>query len=718
MAEKARAERLWGQWFWIVLVFLVVMGSSGLGWYLYHRDLTQPIVILSEEELPDIENLPTNPGYLGIEECASCHEKRVREFRLTNHANAIRIPDPKLMPPGFSPGSNRLSCQAGLDFEMKREGNDFFSMALLSGRAGKPPQLETNKIDFVYGWGRLDEVNFSWDQDRLLELPMAWLFPQETWGISSAFRVGDSQRFSREATANCLECHTTWFAYYPGSGNRYKPESFLLGVTCERCHGPGKDHVAHHKAHRDTLEGAKIVAPADLSRDRQLDICAQCHSNAIRQMGPPFTYRPGQPLDQTFRPIQTKFTEDDHVANQLKGLKQSKCFQKDESLTCTTCHNPHKSHEPGQPDSGAKSCAKCHKPADCREQPKIPEGVRADCVGCHLPPRVWMNVNFHTNNDRYLPPIRRFDHRIAVHPESTKAVLFEYFQSKKDPKSIETAADLKTNLVDYWTRETQSRWKNHRILAAIGSIREVLRISPADIQAKKTLASLIASEDSFNEKFSEANQKLGQNNSQQAVALFGELLRERPEFAMLEGKLGLGLAMAGKNQEAFSHLEKVGVLDPDEPYGHAMMGWLDFLGGRFEESVRHLKKADEIYPYMAKTNFHLGLALFSNGQFAQSVKALETSLEVDPLQADARQALSKALAALGKYKPSLLQARLAVKLGGPNKPDFLLNLADAYAKVGDQNRFQETCRKGLEIARSMNNIELAVEFRKRLGEIR
>ena len=718
MAENVNSGGLWGRWVWIVLVLFIVMSSFGFGWFLYQRVFPQPVVLLSEAELPDIENLPTNPGYLGIEACAPCHEKRVREFRLTNHANAIRVPDPKLMPPGFSPPSNRITCQPGLDFEMKREGNEFFSMALLSGREGKPPKLETNKIDFVYGWGRLDEVNFSWDQDRLLELPMAWLFPQETWGISSAFRVGDVQRFSREATANCLECHTTWFAYYPGSGNRYKPDSFLLGVTCERCHGPGKEHVAHHQAQPNDLKGAKIVAPADLPRERQLEICAQCHSNAIRQIGPPFSYRPGQPLDQVFRPIHTKFTEDDHVANQIKGLRQSKCFQKEESLTCSTCHNPHKPHGPEQADAGAKSCAKCHKTTDCREQAKLPEAVRGDCVGCHLPPRVWMNVNFHTNNDRFLPPIRRFDHRIAIHPESTKAVLFQHFQSLKDPVSIAETAKLKTQLVNYWTLETESRRENHRILAAIGSIREVLRVAPNSPQAKKTLETLIATEDAFNAKFSDANQKLGQNKSQQAVALFGELLKERPEFAMLEGKLGLALAMAGNNQAAFDHLKKVGLLDQDEPYGHAMMGWLDFLGGRFPEAVKHLKKADEIFPYMSKTNFHLGLALFANGQFAQAVTAFETSLEVDPLQADARQALSKAFAALGKNESSLLQARLAVKLAGDTKPDFLIILADAYAKVGDQPRFLETCRRGVEIARRMNNIELAVEFRKRLGEIR
>jgi len=712
-----------GRFFWISLVFCVLtLGSlAGLGitgWLPFPNTRSSIATLPPEPELPDIENLPQNPGYLGIDACSPCHEDRVRKFKKTNHANAIRVPEAALMPGGFEPGKNTLLSQPGLEFEMKKEGNDFFSVAKFEGQDKKTSIIDSKKIDFVYGWGRLDEVNFSWDKDRLVELPVAWLFPQETWGITSAFRFGDSGGFAREATSNCLECHTTWFAYYPGTSNRYKPDSFLLGVTCERCHGPGTDHVAHHKTHPDDTTGAKIIAPATLSRERQLDICAQCHSNAIREIGQPFTYRPGQPLDQAFKPIHTKYPEDDHVANQIKGLRQSKCFQKDESLTCATCHNPHKPHEPGEKDAGAKSCAKCHKPADCKEQPKIPEAVRADCVGCHLPPRIWMNVNFHTNKDRFVPPIRRYDHRIAVHPESTKDILFHYYNSLKDQKSQMEAAKLRDQLVEYWTRETISRRENFRILAAIGSIREVLRIDPQSDPAKKTLNELIGAEDNFTARFSEANQKLMDGNSRESVDIFAELLKERPTFAMLEGKLGLALAMNGQNQSALEHLKRVGEIDPDEPYGHAMMGWLDFLAGRSSEAIKHLKKADEIMPFMAKTNFHLGLAFMQKSEPANAAKALELSLEVNPAQSSARDDLSQALTALGRHDEALIQARIATKLSRDANPEILLTLADAYAKSGDNVRFQSTCRKGLEIARKNNKVDLAVDFRQRLGEFK
>jgi hypothetical protein len=47
-----------------------------------------------------------------------------------------------------------------------------------------------------------------------------------------------------------------------------------------------------------------MLNPAKFSRDRQLDLCALCHSGVGRQeLAPAFTYLPGPPLDSYLRPI-------------------------------------------------------------------------------------------------------------------------------------------------------------------------------------------------------------------------------------------------------------------------------------------------------------------------------------------------------------------------------------------------------------------------------
>src|SRR5207249_11593311 len=143
------------------------------------------------------------------------------------------------------------------------------------------------------------------------------------------------------------------------------------------------------RAHPRAEAGHAIVHPGHLARERQIELCTQCHGNSTKARGPVNSYRPGEPLEQYFRTALTSHPEDDHVANQVKYLRQSKCFQKSE-MTCVTCHDPHKPHEPAQSDSARRSCLQCHQAAHCKEQERVPAAVRGDCVGCHMPPRVWM----------------------------------------------------------------------------------------------------------------------------------------------------------------------------------------------------------------------------------------------------------------------------------------------------------------------------------------
>src|SRR5205807_7948495 len=118
----------------------------------------------------------------------------------------------------------------------------------------------------------------------------------------------------RETVPRCVECHTTWLAHVPGTPNQYQRDHFLLGVTCERCHGPGREHVAYHREHPRADAARAIVHPGLLPRERLLEVCTQCHSNALKYRGPAFSYRPGEPPDPFFHTVAAKHPADDHLA--------------------------------------------------------------------------------------------------------------------------------------------------------------------------------------------------------------------------------------------------------------------------------------------------------------------------------------------------------------------------------------------------------------------
>jgi hypothetical protein len=184
------------------------------------------------------------------------------------------------MPPGFERGQGGVATRlASVRIEMTRRNSDYFQETVQETLAGK--QGTVSRIDLVYGGAPHDEIYFTWRGNRLYQLPIAWLHPLQQWGASlfDPYGAGD---FSREVTPRCMECHNTRFEHVPGTVNEYDRSGLTLGVTCERCHGPGRDHVAFHRAqtpgNRGTLGAQFIVQPKKLSRERQMDLCAQCHS--------------------------------------------------------------------------------------------------------------------------------------------------------------------------------------------------------------------------------------------------------------------------------------------------------------------------------------------------------------------------------------------------------------------------------------------------------
>jgi tetratricopeptide (TPR) repeat protein len=662
----------------LLAVALLVLGGAAYYVSTRWKEATSPVIPTTlpddDAELPPV--VVRNPGYVGVSACAPCHQKRVNDFLGTRHMVAGVPPRPETMPAAFTPsGTTHQSHVPGVRFEMSRRGSDFLMTCVRSAPQGE--QRQTSPIGLVYGAGGvLDEVYFTWRGDELYELPVSYLHPQKCWANVTFTRhaAGD---FSRFTTVRCVECHMTWFEHLPGTANRYKPESFIHGIGCERCHGPGQEHVSHHQAHPDS-PAAAVVHPGRLSRDQRTDICAQCHSNVFKPRAPAFSYRPGEPLEEYLRTGISRHREDDHVANQTKYMQESKCFQKSDSLTCVTCHNPHK---PTDHEATRHACAKCHKPEDCREQPRLPAAVRGDCTGCHMPPRVWVNVHFHTTDDLYLPPIRRFEHRTGVYPEATQAVLLEWHRAQPDAASKAEAERLANALSERWLAEADRRAAGHRYLAAIGAVREALRAKdvPATREKLKTLQTTLLG---IQNDTAEGMALTDRGELPEAVRKFERVLAVDPDNAVAHGRLGKVLAMTGNTGGAAEHLRAVARCDPNDGYGENLLGRLAFQAGRPAEAVEAFRRAEEMEPFSADLRYRWALALLQLERWAEAEERFRAALAADPNHAGAHQGLSHALRKQGKVAEAVRHARRAVRLTNEENPDVLVTLGDAYSDAG------------------------------------
>jgi len=613
------------------------------------------------------------------------------------------------MPDSFSQKHSLASPrEPGVRYEFLRTGRQYLE-SVVRGEPGREERHSLG-IDLIYGSaGGADEVYFTWKGDRLYELPAAWLHPTAEWGEQ---RYNHGPELIRTATTRCVECHNTWLAHVPGTENEYRRAEAVFGVTCENCHGPGRNHVNHHRQNPGGAAHA-ITHPGRLSRDRLMDVCGQCHSNATRARGPAFRYRPGDSVETHFRTLTATGRENDHVANQVKYLRDSKCFQKSDTLTCITCHDPHK---PSDAARVGAACAKCHTPAHCGEQKRLPEGAGNDCVGCHMPRYPRVAVNFHTAKDQYVIPVRPHEHRIGVYPAARLETLLAWHRARPGAPDQRRADELAAELSAHWLGEAERHRQEYHFLEAIGAARDAVRAKPSPAVHDR-LRELIGIQRGLDDGFIAAERQFATGRHAEAIRSLDKLLEVKPNWAQVHGKLGTLYAMTGDRTRATEHLQAVVRSDPDEPYGYNMLGWLAYLDGKGTEAAEYFRKADEVQPFTAEINYRWGLTFLTLEKWPDAAERFHQATIVDSNHAGAHQGLSHALRRMGQATEAIRFARRAARLTNFTNPDVLLTLVDAYVAA---NRFEEAAaaaNKALDAAVT-SAPAMVPEIRRRLGELR
>ncbi len=360
---------------------------------------------------------PDDPHYIGPETCADCHPKKFEGYSQTAHYRTSRTPDLTTIQGSFDPGENHLKTRnEHLHYEMQSKSDGLYQTVFIEH--DDQVYSHAGKIDIVTGSGNHAQTFLSWKNDRLYELPVTHFTDGDQW-VNSPNYVDGTADFARPVPPSCLECHATYFKYVEGSLNRYVKDRSILGISCERCHGPGSSHVEFHRNNPDATDAMHIIYPGNLPRLRKIEICAQCHSGGtVENIRPHFSYRPGEPLDEykkldhTSKEARTGV----HTANQYARLSMSRCFTENDEITCISCHDPHQ-NEHGNLALFSKRCLKCHEVTECRmagEQSRHSTGM--DCITCHMPKIADTATPLENADDIQSPLIR--DHFIRIVSEN------------------------------------------------------------------------------------------------------------------------------------------------------------------------------------------------------------------------------------------------------------------------------------------------------------
>lgn len=255
------------------------------------------------------------------------------------------------------------------------------------------------EIAYVLGSGRHGRAYLHVHDGVLFQSPLTWYSQEAKWDLSPGYDPRSHERFDRRIGDGCLYCHVGRIAEAGRGRDVHRLEPFAeAGIGCERCHGPGEEHVALWRSGGPAPDATDpIVSLASLDSDRRDAICFSCHLQGrltLRRFGREFfDFRPGDLLEDTLLVYLDDERLDANTAivpvSQVEQMIVSRCYQASGGeLGCISCHDPHRI--PTSPTRVAfyrGRCLECHDTEAC----SAPSGVRNappihdSCIDCHMP---------------------------------------------------------------------------------------------------------------------------------------------------------------------------------------------------------------------------------------------------------------------------------------------------------------------------------------------
>jgi predicted CXXCH cytochrome family protein len=311
--------------------------------------------------------------YVGSAACEKCHAEIYARWRKTPMANVVR--DPREHPEAIIPD---LATNTVAKFSKDQ-------IAFVYGSVWKQRYFTKVGDDYFPLGAQWDVVHKKW-------LPY-FVKPGTDWWTS--YYPADNMQ--RPTGPTCDGCHSV------GYDIRTKHVA-EWNVGCERCHGPGSDHVA-----RPTR--GNILNPAHMDYVAANDTCIQCHSQG-RPLTPtiegkaydwPVGYNVGLHLKDFWQLEEhtlgettfTHFADGTAHKNRMQGNDFVQSLMYRRGIACLDCHDVHGTENYAQLRKPVdKLCLDCHGPmslngphtATLEEHTHHKEGsAGSQCVACHMP---------------------------------------------------------------------------------------------------------------------------------------------------------------------------------------------------------------------------------------------------------------------------------------------------------------------------------------------
>ena len=361
-------------------------------------------------------------AYAGSASCATCHKQIFESHIHTAHFKTSAIAGDNTVSGSFDTAKNVFNFSAGASIRMEKHPDGLYQVAYING-----VEKKRQRFDLVIGSGTKGQSFAAWMNDNLVQLAVTYFAAAHQWSNSPGYP--DRMAFNRPITSRCLECHATFAQVIPRpeKGNEaFDHKKMILGVDCEKCHGPAARHVTYQQQNPNEKKGQYIINPSSFTRRQSLDLCTLCHGGRLQKIKPSFSFMAGDSLSGFFNLDNAPKNADniDVHGNQFGLLAASKCFVRSETMTCLTCHDPHK-NEKGEVALFSQRCMGCHNEKIagahiCKMTSGIGSQISGDCISCHMPEQPSMAIAVMLQGGQTPTPALMHTHLIKPYPEEAR----------------------------------------------------------------------------------------------------------------------------------------------------------------------------------------------------------------------------------------------------------------------------------------------------------
>ncbi len=298
--------------------------------------------------------------------------------------------------------------------------------AILPDLSKPDPLVHFTKADIAFVYGRKwKQRYFTKIGDDYFPEAAQWDITHQVWrpyfvknGTDWWAPLYPPDNLKRPTGPTCDGCHSVGYDIATKTVVEWN-------VGCERCHGPGSEHV---KAPSE----ANITNPARLDTVNANDVCIQCHSQGQPLKNPiqgryydwPVGFRVGQRLQDYWRLEEhrlgettfTHFADGTAHKNRMQGNDYVQSLMYNRGVKCSSCHDAHGTGNDALLIKPANViCLECHGPGSpngphttsIQEHTHHHAGSAGDeCIACHMPKieQTIADVNVRSHTFRFISP--------------------------------------------------------------------------------------------------------------------------------------------------------------------------------------------------------------------------------------------------------------------------------------------------------------------------